>query len=269
MQRALLISCLLIFTINTNAQDRYLAYTYTTNVLPKGAIDIEGWHTSRFGHSNQFFHAQDQRLEIEVGLGGNLQTAFYFNRYMQRYSESDTGTILKNETGFSNEWKWRVKQPVGRKTGIALYGEWGIKGGDELEIETKLILDKTIRKNLFAFNAVFEYEKEFEWEGNQVKSNGWALPVELDFGWLYNVSPTVGLGIECRDYNAIDKDNGWKYSVFAAGPTVNIRGNNFFIIANYLPQWRNLHHSSSAPFNKVLDDAERAEARILFGISIR
>ena len=90
----LMASCLV--TMSAFGQDRYFARTYTANVLPKGSIDIEFWHTSRFGHKDQFFHAQDQRLEVEIGLGKKLQTAFYFNRYQKRFSESaDETTTTK------------------------------------------------------------------------------------------------------------------------------------------------------------------------------
>ncbi len=251
------------------AQDRFFARTYTTNVLPKGAIDLEFWHTSRFGHRDQFFHAQDQRMEIEIGLGGNLQTAFYFNRYQQRLSNTFNGTTVSNEIGFSNEWKWRIKQPVGKKTGVAFYGEWGIKGGDELELETKIILDKTAGKNLFAFNGVVEYEKEFEWENGKLHSGKWELPVEFDLAWLYNLKPALGLGFEIRNYNKISKVEGWEHSVFFGGPTINFRGIGWFVIANYLPQWVNVHKTGVAPFHKVLDEHEKVEARILLGISLR
>src|SRR4029078_6990108 len=126
----------------TVAQDRFFARTYTTNILPKGAIDLEFWHTSRFGHQVQFFHAQDQRMELEFGLGKNLQTAFYFNRYQQRLSISANGTTTSNEIGFSNEWKLKLSDPSANKIGSALYFEAGVKGGDEVELETKIILDK-------------------------------------------------------------------------------------------------------------------------------
>src|SRR6266487_1524756 len=103
----------------TKAQDRFFARTYTTNILSKGAVDLEFSHTSRFGHSHQFFHAQDQRMEIEIGVGSNWQTAFYFNRYQKRYSETNDGTVTSNEIGFSNEWKWKVQQQGKRKPRIA------------------------------------------------------------------------------------------------------------------------------------------------------
>ena len=76
MKKVLAIVSVLLIGFIAKAQDRYFARTYTSNVLPKGAIDLEFWHTSRFGHKNQFYHAQDQRMEFEFGLGKNLQTAF-------------------------------------------------------------------------------------------------------------------------------------------------------------------------------------------------
>ena len=259
---------LLFVMINAaTAQDRFFARTYTTNILPKGGIDLELWHTSRFGHEDQFYHAQDQRMELEFGLGGNVQTAFYFNRYQTRYSDSTDGTLTSNEIGFSNEWKWKLSDPSVNALGSALYGEWGIKGGDELEFEGKLILDKYVGKSLFAFNGVFEFEKEFEWEDGKVKSGESATPVELDLAYMYNISNSFGLGFELRNYNQIVKDEGWKNSVLYGGPTINYRTGKWFVIANYLPQWVNLHKTEHSPGSKVLDEQERTEARILVGIS--
>lgn len=269
MKKTIILGILnLLFVLTAISQDRYFARTYNSNILPKGAIDLEFWHTSRLGHSGQFFHAQDQRMEIEMGIGGNVQTAFYFNRYQKRFSTSDNGTETSNEIGFSNEWKWKVSKPSA-KTGIALYGEWGIKGGDELELETKIILDRWMGKHLVAFNGVCEYEKEFEWEGGKLHSENWEMPVEFDFAYMYNLKPSLGIGFEIRNHNEIAKGEGWEHSVFFGGPTLNFRGNNWFIIANYLPQWGNIHKTDEAPFNKVLDEHERAEARVLLGISFR
>ena len=249
------------------AQDRFFARTYTTNILPKSAVDLELWHTSRFGHLNQYYNAQDQRMEVEVGLGKSWQTAFYFNRYQTRFSDSAQGTSVANEIGFSNEWKWKASGPS-RKLGIALYGEWGIKGGDEVELEAKLILDRNFGRNLLAFNGVVEYEKEFEWENGKVKSDEWESAVELDLAYMYNITTSFGIGLELRNHNEITTE-AWEHSVLFGGPTINYRGNNWFVIANYLPQWVNLHKTAVAPGNKVLDEHERTEVRILIGISLR
>ena len=268
MKKILLAACC-IATLSTFAQDRYFARTYTSNVLPKNGIDIEFWHTSRFGHAGQFFHAQDQRMELELGLGKNLQTAVYFNRYQKRFSDTANGTVTSNEIGISNEWKLKLTNGSRKKLGVAIYGEWGIKGGDEVELEAKLILDKTIGKSLFAFNGAVEYEREFEWKNGKTKADIRNTPVEFNLAWAYSINYAVGLGFEIRNHNDISKANGWEHSVFFGGPTFNYWGEGWFIIANYQPQWGNAHKTVYAPFSKVLDEHERAEARIILGISLK
>ena len=254
--------------MSSYSQDRYFARTYTSNVLPKGAIDMEFWHTSRFGHRNQFFHAQDQRMEIEIGLGKKLQTAFYFNRYQERSSNSTDETSTANEMGFSNEWKLKLSDPNRNKIGSAIYAEWGIKGGDEIELETKIILDKSFGKSLLAFNGVIEYEREFGWKNSKTVST-WKAPVEFDLAYMYNLNIATGIGFEVRNRNEIVKHNGWENSVLFGGPTFNYRGNGWFVIANYLPQWGNIHKTIYALYSKVLDDHEKVEARIILGISLK
>lgn len=250
------------------AQDRNFVRTYQSNVLPKGAIDLEFWHTSRIGHADQYYHAQDQRMELEFGLGKNWQTSFYFNRFQERFSTDSNGTITSNEVGFSNEWKVKLADPVANRIGLSLYGEWGLKGGDELELETKVILDKVIDKHLFAFNAVCEFEKEFQWKNNHTKSDGYEIPLEFNLAYMYNVKKNFGFGFELVNHNGIAKGEGWEYSALFGGPTINFRNDRWFVIANFLPQWGNLHKTTAEPGNKVLDDQERSEARILIGISL-
>ena len=84
---------------------------------------------------------------------------------------------------------------------------------------------------------------------------------------MYNINTNFGLGFELRNHNEIAKGKGWEHSVLFGGPTINYRTGKWFVIANYLPQWVNLHKTQYAPGSKVLDEHERTEARILVGIS--
>lgn len=264
MKKTIVFCCALLMVVVSNAQDRYFGRTYTSNVLPKGNFDIELWHTSRFGHEGEYFHAMDQRMEFEVGLGRNVQTAFYFNRFQKSVSDS-TGRINQfNEIGFSNEWKWKVSKPTS-PLGVALYAELEVKG-DELELENKLILDRSFGKNLFAFNTVYELEAEAERENGKNEFELEETPLEFDLAYMRNFSTSFGAGIEVVNHNDLIKGK-WDNSVLYAGPTINYRGNRWFFIANYLPQLSNLHKTADFPKNKVLNEHERAEARILFGFS--
>ena len=262
----LLVFCFI--SISAFSQDRSFGRTYTSGVSHKGDIDVEFWYKYRFGHENQFFHAQDQSIEVEFGLGKNLQTSFYFNHFQTRFSEGNNGTVTSNEIGFSNEWKLKLSDATTNRIGSALYAEATIKGGDEVELETKVILDKYIGKSLFAFNGIIAFEKEFAWKNGTVRSDGWNTPIEFDLAYMYNVKPSLGLGLEIVNANDIAKNAGWKNSIFYAGPTLNYRSDKWFVILNYLPQAVNVHRTIFSPGSKVLDNHERTEARILFGISL-
>ena len=248
-----------------NAQDRYFARTYTSSILPRGSIDLELWHTSRMGHESQFYYGMDQRMEMEVGLGKYWQTALYFNHYSERKSTSADGTVVENEMGFSNEWKVRIANETKSRPSIALYGEWGVKGGDELELEGKVIADKSLGKHLLALNLVGEKEYEWAWQNQKTTIEG-AINAEIDLGYLYNFSIPFGAGVEVVDRNRFEAGK-WDYSVLSAGPTLNYRGDRWFVLLNVLPQWSNLHKTPVAPGKRDLMNNERVEARIIAGIS--
>ena len=265
MKRAFLCIAFSFWGLALQAQDRYFARTYTANVLTKGGIDLELWHTSRFGHGNEFFHAMDQRMELEVGLGKKLQTAFYFNHFQVSSSDSAGNIIHKTETGFSNEWKCQINKPE-KKTNVALYGELGVKG-DEIEFESKLIFDRTFGKNLVAFNLVYEMEYELIRQNNKTKLELAQTPIELDLAFMHFFKPQLGIGLETIDHNDIVKGK-ISNSLLYAGPTFTFRESKWFVIANFLPQLFNLHKTSFSPLKRDLENHEKVEARILLGVSL-
>ena len=75
---SLIVSFLLISTINLMAQDRIFNYTYQSAVLNKGQKELEVW-TTVFSGKEDYYREIQNRVEYEVGLGSNLQVAFYLN----------------------------------------------------------------------------------------------------------------------------------------------------------------------------------------------
>lgn len=270
---------LLLTTVATFAQDRVFARTYQSTVLGKGNFDLEYWTTLRTGKVGDyspyaFGRYLDNRFELEFGLGKNIQTAFYFNTSNFKYALLDSNatefpTQTSIETSFSNEWKFKLSDPVANRLGSALYIELSA-GSDEYEIEGKIILDKKLGRELFTLNLVgeCEFETEVEREGDEIEREiEIETPIEIDLAWMHMFKPTCGLGLEIRNHNEIVKGEGWEHSVLFAGPSLFFNQGKFWGVLNLLPQITNLHKTDVAPGSKVYDEHEAFEARLLIGYS--
>ena len=261
------------------SQDRVFARTYQSTVLGKGSFDLEYWTTLRTGKVGKyspyaFGRYLDNRLELEFGLGKNVQTAFYYNTRNFKYvlidsTSNEFSTITEVETSFSNEWKFKLSDPVANSIGSALYFELTV-GTDEYEIEGKIILDKKVNNEIFAFNLVGEYEleTEVEKENNKMERDvETESSIEIDLAWMHMLKPTFGLGLEIRNHNEIPSEEGWEHSVLFAGPTLFFNQGKFWGVLNILPQLTNLHKTDVAPGSKVYDEHEAIETRLLIGYS--
>lgn len=263
----------LILNLSINAQDRVFAYTYQTNVLNKGDFDLEFQNTLRTGKVGAFSpyvfgQHLDQRLELEFGLGSNVQTSFYLNS--ERFDYADTSSSSMNsdlKISFSNEWKWKLSDPVANGIGSTLYGEFEF-GGNNIEFEGKLILDKRIVNEFFAFNIVGKYEIERDISRkDNITTATWIhnSPVEFNFGYMHFFSKDFSLGIEGKNNNDIIQGNGWMNSVWFAGPACHFTIGRCFVLLSALPQIINTHKTIYAPGSRDLNDFEAAEFRVLAG----
>jgi hypothetical protein len=262
-----------ISVFSVRAQDRMFAYTYQSNVLNKGDFDLEfqnTLHTGKVGAYSPYVFGQKlkQRLELEVGLGKKVQTSFYLNTELFHYADTSSADLNRElKVSFSNEWKWKLSDPVANRIGSALYGELEF-GGSNIEFEGKLILDKRINNDLFAFNLVgkYEIEKKISRENNITKAQ-WThnSPVELYFAYMHFFKPHIGLGLEIKNNNDITKDAGWMNSVLFGGPAFFVSTGKFFTNISILPQFVNLHKTVAAPGKRDLNDFEAAEFRLLVG----
>lgn len=262
-----------IFATTSLPQDRLFAYTYQTNVLGKGDFDLEFQNTLQTGKTGAyspyvFGQFLKQRLELEFGLGHNVQTAFYLNSELFHFADTSSAEINQElKISFSNEWKWKLSDPVANSIGCGLYGEFEF-GGSNIEFEGKLLLDKQFPKDLFAFNVVGKYEFEkIVHRANGITKAEWThnSPVEFYFGYLHHFSKEISFGIEARNNNDITKEDGWINSVVFAGPAFHATIGKCFINLSALPQLVNLHKTNAAPGNLDYNGFEQLEVRILVG----
>jgi len=250
------------------ASERRFTYTYESLVLNPGEIEIEPWTTFRIGKDDYFVRI-DHRLEFEAGLTRSLQTAFYLNFHA---TTAQVGDVMESEfewSGISNEWKYKLKDPVADPVGMALYFEWGAST-EELELEAKLILDKRWTNYLVAFNAVVEPEWEFEIEdgSTEVEAEN-EVNFEFDLAAAWFASQRTSIGVEVRNHNQYLSGDGYQYSALFAGPVASYAAETWWATLTVLPQVAKLKGSEAdEDRDLILSDHEKLEVRLLFGMHI-
>jgi hypothetical protein len=265
MRRMLLIM-MVISSVQVFAQDRLFTYTYQSLVLGKGQKEIEVWSTLRGGR-NDYFRGIDHRLEFEIGVGKRLQTAFYLNYGYSKGIETLNeiqSVITSNSYSFSNEWKFKLTDPVANALGSALYFEYGI-GTDETELEGKIILDKQVGRTLHAFNILGEYEfdKEFESEnGNLDDETEREVYFELDYAFSFRIKDEFAIGLEARNQNQFSASTELESSVLSMGPGVSYYTDDFWLNFTLMPQITNLKGGGLE-----LNEHEKLQARLVFSFA--
>jgi hypothetical protein len=260
MRKILLLLAIVGF-VSANAQDRLFTYTYQSGVLNKGQKEIEVWNTLRTGRTD-FYSRLDNRTEYEIGLGGNLQTAFYLN-LTSITSTIDAGTAkaleTENEISFSNEWKLKLLDPVADPIGMALYGEYSI-GSKEYELEGKLILDKKFNNLTIAANAIYELELEPEPQASETE---WEKEHKADFNlaFAYSFTPKFALTLE-NTYRNVIAEGELEHSALYSGLGFSYIQENFWVNFTALPQVKSFKGQTGSSLN--LNEFEKVQFRILF-----
>ena len=266
MRRVLLIAVMITLG-RVFAQDRLFTYTYQSLVLNKGQKEIEVWTTLRGGR-NEYFRGIDHRLEFEIGLGKRLQTAFYLNygyfKGIETLNEIQSVNTYSTYN-FSNEWKFKLTDPVANALGSALYFEYGI-GPDETELEGKIILDKQVGRTLHAFNIVgeYEFEKEFKSENGamQTETNR-EVYFELDYAFSFHVKNGLSLGLEARNQNQFSTSSELESSVLSLGPCLSYYTDGFWLNFTVMPQIADLKGGGLE-----LTEHEKLQIRLAFSFSL-
>ncbi|MFC1670464.1 hypothetical protein ACFL20_08725, partial [Spirochaetota bacterium] len=164
--------------------------------------------------------------------------------------------------GISNEWKFKITDPVANTIGFALYAELGIKP-HELEFEAKVILDKRFGNFLWAFNTVGEYELKFKKSSTDNKTD-----IEHEYKWenvmgfTYLPTKNFSMGVEIRNQNVIE-ENVLESSAFFIGPAISYSTKTWWVALTVLAQTVDFKKGS-----RDLEGHEKVEARLLFAFHL-
>jgi len=173
------------------ADEAIFAWTYTTDLLPKGRWEFEQWMTARWEKEHGTYNVFDFRQELEYGVTDNFQVSLYLNH---QYVDANDDFPVANpvhpkkllpgvyETGgedvdaghdpstrfdsyhfesVSFEAIYRVLSPYKNPIGLAFYFEPAI-GDQESELEWKVLLQKNWLEDRLVWALNVNYELEFE-----------------------------------------------------------------------------------------------------------
>lgn len=265
MKRTCLVILALLGVGIANAQDRLFTYTYQSSVLNKGQRELESWSTLRTGRED-YYARFDNRTEYEIGLGKNLQTAFYLNltsTTSTSIENSNKSLTTENEIGFSNEWKLKLLDPVANPLGAALYGEVGIFS-NEIELEGKVILDKKIGNFTIAANGVYEQEFAPGYVNNELK---WQKEKKIEgyLAFAYSLSPKFSLTLENAYKNVFVQGELTNSAVFS-GLGFSYVQDKFWVNFTAMPQLTSFKGEST--HNLDLNEYEKIQLRLLFSFML-
>src|SRR5713101_157069 len=142
-------------------EESRFTYVYEATTEEPGEVESENWITwGTSARDERGFNSLEFRHEIEFGVTDHFQIGLYLADWGYREDPS------ANEHGFryqssALEVIYNLTNPTTDLLGLALYGE--VRGGpEEVELESKVILQKTIGHLVVAYNGTLEAK----WEGS-------------------------------------------------------------------------------------------------------
>jgi hypothetical protein len=179
----------------SHANPRALPFTYTTDTLPAGGVEIEQYvdleplrAVSPASAKPAWYLPSAFQTEIEIGLADRLELGLYMTivpdpgeQYASKAVFPGTGSGLKQRLRyiFADPGAWPID--------VGVYGEL-TENEREVEIEAKLLLQKRFDRLRIAANLSGEYELYF--------SSQRELVLNPALGATYEVSPSLHLGVD-------------------------------------------------------------------------
>jgi hypothetical protein len=286
------------------ADEPLFGYVYTTDVLPKGKMDVEQWMTLREGRSQGDFHVLQTRSEVSYGLTDRLQLSGYLNlAYADARGNTPTGETAPPEIfadyaadpgkrfnrgrleGVSGELIYRLTSPYTAPVGLAAYVEPTI-GPRTREMEYRLIAQKNFHDDRIVVAANLTLGHEWRYlhgdpsadPASEEFRDHWDKETDVNLGLAatYRFRENWFIGFEALNEREWAGLNPFKSAnrtnvAYYLGPNIHYGGRHLFATATFLFQVPGAKdYANPAPGFIVhgltdADDFERYRLRVKVG----
>ncbi len=237
-----------------HAHERLWTFTYDTDYLPKGLLELEQWITYEEGRTNNFY-SWSMRTEIEYVPSPRLSLALYLNYSRVLLVDGNSLSDRFTFSGISIAGIYRFTNPRTSLLGTGLYLEYSYDVG-KTALEEKLLLSRWFSDRLnVALNIVLEQE----WKKDLIYGNYLREAVLYFSGGFAYMLGGYALGLEFYQHNEWSGTilpSSWtqaEHHAFFVGPAMHYSIDRFWITLSIMPQLTN-----------VLDEHSRLMLRTIF-----
>ena len=286
----IIFACICVFglwSLPAYATEAVFNYVYTTDLLPKGEMEVEQWITDREKQAHGHYHNLEMRTELEYGITDNLTLSGYLN---YSYLNAHNNSVLRDTSGldipanhdparafndlrfdtFSAELIYRLLSPYKDPLGLAVYVEPEY-GPRERAIEFRVIAQKNFLDDrmIFAANIWSELERE-EAGGGEIER---ATMLETDLGLTYRFAPKWFAGVEYRNHNEYEgytiSHDDQEHTANFIGPVIHYASQNWWATLTVLRQFYAVGFNDEQKDNIVNDKIYGDEHTLYDGIRFK
>jgi hypothetical protein len=264
-------AALALAPLPADADENMFGYSYGVDTLPRGAFELYSWLTWRHSKEEGHYDAFDLQLELEYGITDRFQTSTYLTfdgRNQGNLDEFDDVSHFR-WNGVKQAFKYNLLSTYKDPIGLSLYVEPGYSrydkvGGervDELELETKLILQKNFLDDTLAW--ALNVSPEFEWEFPNGESSESEFVLEVTTGLSYRFAPNWYAGLELRYHTEFPEYEFQEHQAVFLGPNLHYGGKRWWATLTVLPQiWGEPNEGGS---HRHFEEHEAVEVRLKVG----
>lgn len=179
----------------SHANPRALPFTYTTDTLPVGGVEIEQYvdavplrAVSTSSAKPEWYLPTAFTTELEIGIAERLELGLYMTFVPDAGEQFASKSLFPGGgNGLKQRLRYIFADPGAWPVDVGVYGEL-TENEREVEVEAKVLLQKRFDRLRIAANLSAEYELYFN------EQREWVLNPSA--GATYEVTPNFHLGVD-------------------------------------------------------------------------